>query len=146
MRKYIPVLLVVLLVVSALAGLKRLRNSTNETPIAPLTTTLAPTGDGSPETPPVETSGTVSRSTSITLTVSAPADNTTVTSSNLVVRGKTVAGAEVFINDAETKADGNGNFSATITLDEGENYILVVANDAAGNYSEKEITVVYEAQ
>lgn len=79
----------------------------------------------------------------IQLAVTSPSGNVTVSSSSLTVRGKTVAGAEVFVNDLETKADASGNFSVTLTLDEGENYILIVTNDASGNYAEKEFTVTY---
>lgn len=81
--------------------------------------------------------------TGITLTVSSPANNSTVANPSVVVKGKTVAGAEVFVNDLETKADAAGYFSVTMTLDEGDNYILVVANDINGNYSEKDLTVTY---
>lgn len=86
---------------------------------------------------------TVNLATGISLIVSSPSNNTTVASSSLQVKGKTVPGAEVFVNDAETKADSNGNFSVTLTLDEGDNYILVVANDTNGNYSEKDIAITY---
>lgn len=79
----------------------------------------------------------------IQLTVTNPSGNVTVSSASLTVRGKTVAGAEVFVNDLETKADSTGNFSVMLTLDEGENYILVVANDINGNYAEKEYTITY---
>lgn len=79
----------------------------------------------------------------IQLTITAPSENVTVSSSSLIVRGKTTAGSEVFVNDVEAKVDANGNFSVTLTLDEGENYILVVANDGSGNYTEKELTVTY---
>jgi phosphate-selective porin len=79
----------------------------------------------------------------ITLTVSSPVNNAAVTSASVTVRGKTVAGAEVFVNDVETRADSSGNFSVKFTLDEGENYILIVANDANGNYAEKDLTVTY---
>lgn len=79
----------------------------------------------------------------ITLTVSTPANNATVTTSSLSVKGKTVAGAEVFVNDIETTADANGYFSVTLKLEEGDNYILIVANDVSGNYAEKELTVNY---
>jgi hypothetical protein len=145
MQKYLPVFLIVLIGVGVVFGVKRMRTTQNESSIAPLTTTVIPTTEANSETTYPTVTGTVSRGAEITLTVNSPSDNTTVTSDRLVVRGKTVAGAEVFVNDAETKADQSGNFSVTITLDEGENYILVVANDALGNYSEKEITVIYEA-
>lgn len=94
-------------------------------------------------TPTTATKEALTVTSGITLTISSPSNNTTVSGSSLTVKGKTVAGAEVFVNDSETKADAGGNFSVKITLEEGENYILVVANDAAGNYSEKELSITY---
>ena len=79
----------------------------------------------------------------ITLNITSPSGNTTVSNASLTVRGKTVPNAEVFINDSEVRADASGVFSVTLTLDEGENYILVVANDDIGNYSEKDLYITY---
>lgn len=81
----------------------------------------------------------------ITLTIVSPLSNTTVTTNTVAIRGKTVANADVFVNDSETKADSGGNFSVSLTLDEGENPIIVVANDANGNSAEQEIMVTYSA-
>jgi hypothetical protein len=81
----------------------------------------------------------------ITLSVTSPLNNATVTSPALTVRGKTAPNAEVFVNDAETKADAGGNFFASITLDEGENPVVIVANDANGNSAEQDIMVTYTA-
>ena len=81
----------------------------------------------------------------ISLTVTSPSSGTTVYSSSLAVKGKTVPRASVNVNDKETVADGSGNFSATITLDEGENSIMVVAYDADGKSAEQELTVTYDA-
>ena len=82
----------------------------------------------------------------IALTVSTPANNANVTVSPLPVKGKTVPGAEVFVNDIETIADAGGYFSVTLNLEEGDNYILIVANDVSGNYAEKELHVNYTPQ
>lgn len=89
-----------------------------------------------PPTAPVKTS-------TIFLTVDSPADKSTVSRANLLVKGRTVAGAEVFINEKETVADPQGNFSVNLTLEEGENSIFVTATDEAGNSAEQEITVTY---
>jgi hypothetical protein len=78
---------------------------------------------------------------SLALTITSPTDGTTVSSANFNVIGKTTPGSEVFVNDKETKADTGGNFSVNITVDEGENVIVVAANDPEGNYIEKEIKV-----
>lgn len=81
----------------------------------------------------------------ISLTISSPANGATVTSPTVTVRGKTVPKADVSVNDKDVVADANGNFSAIITLDDGENTIVVVASDANGNNTEKELAVTYNS-
>lgn len=78
----------------------------------------------------------------ISLTITSPKEGETLDSTNATVKGKTVASAEVFVNDAVGKADANGNFSINVALDEGENQIVVSANDANGNAAEQTINVV----
>ena len=95
------------------------------------------------ETVSSSTVPTIAPSTKITLSISSPANGATVTKSSLTVRGRTAANAEVFVNELETRADAGGNFSASLTLEEGENYIIVMANDAMGNVAEAELTVTY---
>jgi hypothetical protein len=81
---------------------------------------------------------------SLQLQIISPSDQSTVTSAYITLRGKTISGAEVFINDKETIADVNGDFSVSLTLEEGDNPIMAVANDQEGNVGEAEITVYYE--
>ncbi len=78
------------------------------------------------------------------LNINTPTDGEIVKSSNIIVTGATAPNAEVNINDRQVTADTKGNFSAAITLDEGENTIVVTTNDNIGNFSEKEMTVTYE--
>lgn len=80
----------------------------------------------------------------IFLEITSPEDGAIVVASTVWVKGKTLPRADVFINDSETKADSRGNFSASIGLDEGENMINIIANDAEGNFVEKGITVIVE--
>lgn len=77
----------------------------------------------------------------IVLSVDSPENNATVSTSQITVLGITVPEADVSVNEKEIKADKNGNFSVKIDLEEGENIIFVIANDAQGNYAEKEIIV-----
>ena len=77
----------------------------------------------------------------IALEITDPKNNSTVNNPEITVVGKTVAGASIFVNNKELTADSAGKFSTPLTLDEGENIIVVVANDELGNYSEKEINV-----
>jgi hypothetical protein len=91
----------------------------------------------------VVTAATVQEVSEITLSVISPLSGTSVTSANVAIKGKTLPKAEVFANEAESVADGNGNFSLTVALDEGENSIIVTAIDSDGNVAEKEILVTY---
>jgi bacillopeptidase F len=81
----------------------------------------------------------------IPLSITSPTDGITVTNPSLTVKGITLSNAEVFVNDKETAADAKGNFSATLILDDGENIIVVTANDLQGNSAEKELTVIYDS-
>lgn len=74
----------------------------------------------------------------------SPVDDSTVNNPSLNVTGKTEANAEVFINENELKADLSGNFSTTLTLEEGENIIVITAGDDEGNFAEKSLTIIYE--
>ncbi len=80
----------------------------------------------------------------ILLEISKPQDKSTVTSPAISIMGKTQPQTEVYINDQTLIADNNGNFSASLTLDEGENIINVLVVDDEGNSAEAELTVTYE--
>ncbi len=77
----------------------------------------------------------------IDLIINEPKENAVFSNPNIKISGKTASDAEVFVNDKKTKADNQGNFSLDYQLDEGENLLTVSANDANGNYAEKEIVV-----
>ncbi len=78
-----------------------------------------------------------------TFSVTSPLNGTTVNTPNIQVKGKTVPNADVFVNEKDAKADAQGNFSVAYNLDEGENYLVVGANDEFGNFNEVELTVYY---
>lgn len=80
----------------------------------------------------------------LTLTIASPTDKSTVTTATVTVSGTAAPLADIFVNDTDAKADTTGKFSVPVTLDEGENTIAISANDADGNYAEKQITVTYE--
>jgi hypothetical protein len=81
----------------------------------------------------------------IFLQVSEPKNNITVNNPIININGKTISNAFIFINEQELKADVNGNFTTATTLEEGENYILIVASDDLGNSIEKDILVNLES-
>lgn len=95
--------------------------------------------------PSVSVSATPILTKEISLTITSPVYGSTVATNILTVQGITVPKAEVFVNESSTVADGSGAFLVKITLDEGENPIVVVANDEYGNTAEEELSVVYEA-
>lgn len=116
--------------------------STEQTPTAsgqPATSGFAGTTSQSVLPSPVPTVA------QITLAITSPANGSTVTNPNLVLQGVTLPKADVFVNDSEVMADAKGNFTIQVALDEGDNTIVVTANDANGSYAEKEMTVTYNS-
>ncbi|MCL4397956.1 hypothetical protein M1403_02925 [Patescibacteria group bacterium] len=80
----------------------------------------------------------------IPLTIATPVNNVTVTTATIKVTGTTSARADVSVNEIDTKADATGKFSATLTLSEGDNPIVIDAVDENGQTSERELTVTYQ--
>jgi hypothetical protein len=89
---------------------------------------------------------TIGQSEKIFLQVDEPKNNITVNNPIVNISGKTTSNAYIFINEQELKADGNGSFSSATTLEEGENYILIVSSDELGNSVEKDILVNLETK
>ncbi len=83
-------------------------------------------------------------SDAISLTITAPTDGAKVSTSKITVSGKTSPGADVSVNDTDTTADSNGSFSLSVSLDEGDNYLVVLAVDADGKTAQKQIMVTLE--
>ena len=89
-----------------------------------------------------DTSGDESVST-LALEISTPQDESVVTSATIVVSGTTEANAVVSVNGVLVNVDDEGQFSTTITLEEGPNYIEVLASDYEGNETGKSLSVIY---
>jgi hypothetical protein len=70
------------------------------------------------------------------LTVTEPADASTIAAETVTVKGTTKPGAIVSVNDEVDTADGNGNFSVSVPLEDGLNAIDVIASDDNGNQGE----------
>jgi len=133
-KKILPVLLVVIIVIifsnyqKNSQTIKKMLNSKNVVTIQP--TDLI--------------KKTVNKSEKIFLQVDEPKNNITVNNAIINISGKTIANGYIFINEQELKADVNGVFASATTLEEGENYILIVASDDLGNSVEKDIMVNLE--
>jgi len=136
----------VLLLIVVFGGLIIYRESTKKvsenTPLV-LSPSVKPTAEIGKTNSQTETTNINS---GMSLDIITPADKAIVTVSPIEVKGKTLPGETVFINEKEMKADSMGNFSTTIALDEGENYIIIVANDKEGNYAERDLIITLETQ
>ncbi|MEK7061608.1 MAG: Ig-like domain-containing protein [Patescibacteria group bacterium] len=93
-----------------------------------------------------ETSEVIEKENEISLEITSPEDGSVVSDPSVLVKGTTVANADVFVNDAETKADKDGNFKVNIDLEEGGNEIFVTANDVDGNYAEGSVKITLNTE
>jgi hypothetical protein len=140
-RKIFPVFLILILVIifsyyqKDNSAVKKTLNSKNEKATNSNKETTEPTGS---------LQKTVNESEKIFLQVDEPKNNSTVNNPIINISGKTISNAYVFINEQELKADISGNFTSATTLEEGDNYILIVASDDLGNSVEKDILVNLE--
>lgn len=136
--------LLILLVVIALVGVSYFvffskRSSVKNYDITGVSAPSGAVRDG-------EISDSETNKNAIKLEIASPQDGEIVTKSPVLVSGTTVGGADVFVNDAETKADANGEFKVSVTLNEGENEIFVTANDVDGNYAEGSVTITLNTE
>lgn len=77
----------------------------------------------------------------INLLISNPISGVEVDSTSISVTGTTEKNVNVIVNDQELISNTDGTFKTTVLLDEGENYISIVAYDDLGNSAEREIMV-----
>jgi hypothetical protein len=136
MKHVIAILLIVVFIAAGFGVLAYVRSTKQGTAVS-VVQTETPVVTATPQPLP-----TVSQ---ILLTVSGPVNGSTVTTSSVSVKGITTPKAEVFINDKSVIADALGSFSVPVTLDEGENTIVIAANDSNGNYSEQDLIVSYDS-
>jgi len=79
------------------------------------------------------------------LEISQPEDDQTISDEKAKVEiiGKTEEDVELRINDHLVILEKEGNFKYSLGLNVGENQILIIAIDKAGNQTEKSLTVNY---
>lgn len=78
------------------------------------------------------------------LDISSPSDKAKVSTQEVSVKGATDKETYIKINDLPIVVDAQGNFQTNIKLKDGDNQIIVVAQDIAGNTETKSITVTYQ--
>jgi len=77
------------------------------------------------------------------LEIQSPENNQAVEEQTIEVKGRTETDARVLVNDHVVIVGKEGEFSTKVTLKEGGNEIVVLAQDKAGNQEEKKINVTY---
>ena len=87
-----------------------------------------------------------SKEGNIALVISNPPNNITTKESSVTVSGKTTPSATVMVNEYEMTAGKDGSFSKIVSLDDGENYISVVAYTANGDVAEQELKITKEVE
>ena len=78
------------------------------------------------------------------LEVKEPQDNLKTNSSEIKVLGQTDKETYIKVNELPVVVDAQGLFQTLVRLKEGENKIIILAQDVAGNSEEKTLTVTYE--
>lgn len=74
------------------------------------------------------------------LNVDSPTDRQQITGNRVEIKGST-SGTRLTVNDRLIILGNNGVFSTTYNLDPGENVLVFIASDRAGNQTRKELTV-----
>lgn len=78
------------------------------------------------------------------LDVNSPSDGQSFSKDpSLTVKGKTDADAKVTVNDFQAIVNDDGTFSYTMQMQNGDNQLKIIAQDAAGNKTEKDLKVTY---
>lgn len=139
-KPYLFLIGALVLVALGIGGFAYYRSTTNPA-IAPSYT--VPSAQPSPNQPSSATQPTSPVPNEIALTITSPVNGAQVSTPTITVSGKTAPNADVSVNDKDLTADAQGNFSTTITLEDGDNNLSITAADSTGKSSEAELTVTY---
>jgi len=95
-----------------------------------------------------EEAGPTPTPTALFLELTQPADGAEVSTSPINVTGKTIPGAVVSVSvDDEiievVNVGQDGKFTVAVTLEEGPNFIEVIASDQQGNEESSSVAVIY---
>jgi len=95
-----------------------------------------------------EEAGPTPTPTALFLELTQPADGAEVSTSPINVTGKTIPGAVVSVSVDDEIIDAfnvgqDGKFTVAVTLEEGPNFIEVIASDQQGNEESSSIAVIY---
>ena len=136
MKKPIISIAVMILTVMVLVGCGQEPIDSTSTALTPvISTPLSPTDNSTiDDAPEVLQNG-------IPLKVIEPTDEAEINTDTIAVKGQTLPGAAVSVNEAVSITDSEGNFTITISLEPGPNAIDVIATDDSGKQGEVLILV-----
>jgi len=77
------------------------------------------------------------------LEITSPADNFRTNKEDVVISGTTEKETTIRVNDLPVVVDADGKFSAPVRLKDGENKIVIIADDIVGNQEQKTLTITY---
>ena len=80
------------------------------------------------------------------LNISEPQDNSQTSKNEIPVVGTTDKDVSLTLNSRPLVVDYDGSFKNTVRLNEGENKLVFVATDIAGNQESKTITIKYQKE
>lgn len=80
------------------------------------------------------------------LEIETPTADMKTTNQELTLKGVTDPGASLRVNGQPIVVDLAGEFESSLRLKEGENTLMFVATDAAGNTEEQELKVTYQKE
>ena len=104
------------------------------TPTPPATPTPTPTLTPTPQPLLQET---------LFLEIAEPANESIVTTSPVIVNGKTTPDAVVSVNEKTAEVNAQGDFVVPVFVDPGPNLIEVVASDLDGNQETAILAIIY---
>jgi len=77
------------------------------------------------------------------LEISSPSDNSRTNKEDIVVSGNTDKETTIRINGQPIIVDADGKFTSSTRLKDGENKLIISAEDIVGNIEQKTLTVTY---
>ncbi|MFA5770663.1 MAG: Ig-like domain-containing protein [Patescibacteria group bacterium] len=78
------------------------------------------------------------------LEITEPSDNSTTNNQEIKIKGNTDKETYIHVNDLPVVVDANGNFETSVRLKDGENQIVMTAQDIAGNVETKTLKIIYQ--
>lgn len=137
-RFYLPIVTVAIPVALALSVACGANTPSHPANSAPAATSVAPSAPSGADTPASDIVP-----AGFFLAVTAPQNEAVVKVSPLPVQGQTTPDSVATVNGQVVEVDAQGQFLAQVMLEEGPNFIEVLASDFDGHQQGQILTVIY---